>query len=85
MQIFPPIFLVWLFIFAIKVRSLYFSGLFKGGGGGGSTIYLVVRVSVSVQAQIRRDERCHLGEILLRDNDATVPAESVDEATPESR
>lgn len=76
-----PFFFVWLLIFAIKVHSLYFSGLLRGGG----TIYLVVRVSVSVQAQIRRDERCHLGEILLRDNDATVPAESVDEAMPESR
>lgn len=48
-------------------------------------MYLVVRVSASAQAQVRRDERCHLGEILLRDNDATVPAGSVDEVTAESR
>lgn len=85
MQIFPPFFfffvIQWLLIFPIKVNPLYVSGLFRGG----SNIYLVVRVSASAQAQIRRDECCHLGEILLRDNDATVPAESVDEATPESR
>lgn len=48
-------------------------------------VYLVVRVSASVQAQIRRDERRRLGEILLRENDATVPAGSVDAATPEHR
>lgn len=84
MQIFPFYFVIqWLLIFAIQVNSLYVSGLFKRGKK--SNIYLVVRVSASAQAQIRRDERCHLGEILLRDNDATVPAESVDEATPESR
>lgn len=50
-----------------------------------NNIYLIVHVSASVQAQIHKDERCHLGEILLRDNDATVPAESVDEATAKSR
>lgn len=83
MQIFPLFSLIKrLSIFAIKVNPLYVSGLFKGKK---SHIYLVVRVSASVQAQIRRDERCHLGEILLRDNDATVPAESVDEPTPERR
>lgn len=53
--------------------------------GKKGNIYLLVRVNASVRAQIRRDERCHPGEILLRDNDATVPAESVDEAAPESR